>query len=209
MKHLLYTVLLAFVLLGGAIAASCPANEGEPTDMKMQCWIEKPADIIYTGDGITVTCTKDEKINNAWVTTPLKGKSLTILGYNEEGVVLQNMSLTLNSAGATTFIPMVPGDYLIETILQEKSADESSAVSKHWSAVIKGVQRNPIVNRGVVSPTGAAIVEVETPDPEIPEVSEPVCEENSILDFVMNSTGEETADQASSLMLMIVGLFIG
>ncbi len=153
------------------------------------------------------------KENNAWVNYPMKGSKIFIKGYNEDGVVLQNMTLYLGGDGTKTFMPLVAGDYLIETLIQQQTIDQQDPVTKLWETTF-AVGENPIADRGIVAetPTGAAIIyEEEPPEPEvIEEPAETTMPQNrGPFDFVMNGTcDKESKDDASSFMLMVVGLLI-
>jgi len=227
MKHLAYTIVLLLALAVLASAKTCPYNEGDSTAAYTKCALIKPVE-AFTGDEITINCTKIVKVNNAWVYTPMKGTPVFIKGYNKKGELQQNMTTYIGADGTKTFTPLIAGEYVIEAMGLQQKGSEVEPVKVPWVATFT-VEENPVTNRGIIraqpeetpedvpeeieQPTGAAIA--IAPDPPVDPTATvelltgpQVCKHEPFT-FVLNGTDDsENKQEASNFVLMLVGLLI-
>lgn len=209
MKLILYTtvlVFLVFLLLGIASAeVECPYTGGEATTEYSKCSLVKPAETMV-GDEVIINCTNYERVNNRWEHTPMSNTRVSITGYDEFDVALHGEAVNTRKDGTYKFVPRIAGKYLVQVFSGDYTA---------WFDVFENpedeIDTGPTaalvaVDNGTDNNTQEEINTTEVNDTV--EVTEPD-EERGLFDFVGNGTNSEDGrEEASSFVLMLVGLMI-
>jgi hypothetical protein len=200
MKLIVFSVLIALVLAGGAYASSgeCPHTPNPAVSIYNPCFFTQPVTGALAGEERTIVCVKREAVSNRREDTPLSGARIVIEGYNSEKEVIYRLVDALGKDGTRTFTPPQAGEYLVN-------------VANLYITRIE-VGENPDAPAPVASPTGGAVTpapQEEEEEPEEEELEECPEEEVGLLGAVINGTQSEASRQeVHGFVLMLVSFLI-